>query len=138
MTKKEVDPNNLSDQEPIRIRRIVGWSIIGFIAVIGLSIALSFYFVPRPGGGGFFHNPFFFPYHFSWLGVIFLIFLALLVVRWFFFWPGRGRVGERDYHSHQQQQRPDAVSIVKERYAKGEITKEQFEQMMRDLRQEGG
>jgi putative membrane protein len=32
----------------------------------------------------------------------------------------------------------DAASIVRERYAKGEITKEQFEQMLRDLRQESG
>jgi uncharacterized membrane protein len=30
-----------------------------------------------------------------------------------------------------------AASIVKGRYAKGEITKEQFEQMMHDLQQEG-
>jgi putative membrane protein len=134
----EVDPNNMSDQEPIRIRRIVGWGIIGLIAVIGLSIALSFYFAPR-SEGGFFHHPFFFPFHFSWLGVIFLIFLAFLVARWLFFWPGGERGGgEVGYHSGQQQQRPDAASIVKERYAKGEITREQFEQMMRDLRQERG
>jgi putative membrane protein len=135
----EADPNNMSDQEPIRIRRIVGWSIIGLIAAIGLSIALSFYFVSRPEGG-FFQYPFFFPFHFSWLGVFFLIFLAFLVARWLFFWPWRERGGgEGGYHSGRQQQRPDAASIVKERYAKGEITREQFEQMLRDLqRQEGG
>jgi putative membrane protein len=134
----EVDPNNMSDQESNRIRRIVGWSIIGLIAVIGLSIALSFYFAPRPGGG-LFHYPFFFPFHFGWLGVIFLIFLMFLVARWLFFWPGRERGGgEGGYHSHQHQQRPDAASIVKERYAKGEITREQFEQMIRDLRQQEG
>ena len=133
----EVDPNNMSDQESNRIRTIVGWSMIGLIAVIGLSIALSFYFAPRPGGG-LFHYPFFFPFHFGWLGVILLIFLMFLVARWLFFWPGRERGGEGGYHSHQHQQRPDAASIVKERYAKGEITREQFEQMIRDLRQQEG
>jgi putative membrane protein len=137
MTKMEVDPNNMSDQESIRIRRIVGWSIIGLIAVIGLSIALSLYFAPRPGGG-FFHHPFFFPIHFGWLGVILLIFLVFLVARWLFFWPWGEREREERYYSHQHQQRPDAASIVKERYAKGEITREQFEQMMRDLRQQEG
>jgi putative membrane protein len=137
MTKMEVDPNNMSDQESIRIRRIVGWSIIGLIAVIGLSIALSLYFAPRPGGG-FFHHSFFIPFHFGWLGVIFLIFLVFLVARWLFFWPWREREREGRYYSNQQQQRPDAASIVKERYAKGEITREQFEQMMRDLRQQEG
>jgi len=29
----------------------------------------------------------------------------------------------------------DAREILRERYAKGEITKEQFEQMMRDLKE---
>jgi putative membrane protein len=60
-----------------------------------------------------------------------------LVARWFF-WPWRGGGGGGGYYSYPHQQRVDAESIVRERYAKGEITKEQFEQMLRDLRQEGG
>lgn len=126
----------MSEQESNRIRRIVGWGIIGLIAVIGLSIALSLYLAPwRPGEG--FGYPFFFPFHFGWLGAVFLIFIVFLVARWFL-WPWRvgGRGG---YYSYpQQQQRPDAASIVRDRYAKGEITKEQFEQMLRDLRQQEG
>ena len=124
----------MSIQESNRIRRIVGWGIIGLIAVVGLSIALSLYFAPRPLGG-FFHYPFFFSFHFGWLGAIFLIFIVFMITRWFF-GPWRGRGGEEGYYSYQHQQRPDAVLIVRERYAKGEITKEQFEQMMRDLGQE--
>ena len=37
----------MSEQESNRIRRIVGWGIIGLIAVMGLSIALS---ILLPGG----------------------------------------------------------------------------------------
>jgi putative membrane protein len=121
----------MSEQESNRIRRIVGLGIIGLIVVIGLSIALSHYFAPwRPGG---FDYPFvFFPFHFGWLGAIFLIFIVLLVAKWFF-WPRRG-----EYYSYPHQQRADPASIVRERYAKGEISREQFEQMLRDLRQEDG
>ena len=123
----------MSNQESNRIRRIVGWGIIGLIAVIGISIALSLYFVSwRPGG---FYYPFFFPFHFGWLGGIFLIFIVFWIARWFFGPWGGGGGG---YYSYPHQQRADAASIVRERYAKGEITKEQFEQMMRDLKQEGG
>jgi putative membrane protein len=114
----------MSDQESTRIRRIIGWGIIGLIAVIGISIALSFYFVPRPPGYSYY--PFFFPFNFGWLGAIFLIFIVFWIARWFF-WPWRG-----GYYSYRYQSR-NAESILKERYAKGEITKEQFEQMMRDL-----
>jgi putative membrane protein len=98
------------------------------IVVIGLSIVLSFYFTPRPLGASYYP---FFPFHFGWLGGIFLIFIAFWVAKWLI-WPWRG-----GYYSYPHQQRADAASIVKERYAKGEITKEQFEQMLRDLRQEG-
>jgi putative membrane protein len=136
----------MTNQESNSTRPIVRWGIIaGVLVVIGLSIALSvYYFAPwRLGARGDLDYPFFsssssFPlFHFGWLGIILLIFLLFLVVRWLFFWPWRER-GEGGYYSGRQQQRPDAASIVKERYAKGEITREQFEQMMRDLRQEGG
>lgn len=113
----------MSHQESNRIRRIVGWGIIGLIVVIGVSIALSFYFGPRPMG-------YFFPFSFGWLGAIFLIFIIFWIAKWFF-WPWRG-----GYYSYRYQH--NAESIVKERYAKGEITKEQFEQMMRDLEQARG
>jgi putative membrane protein len=118
----------MSEQESNHIRRIVGWGIVGLIVVIGLSIVLSFYFAPRPPGASYYP---FFPFHFGWLGGIFLIFIVFWVAKWLI-WPWRG-----GYYSYPHHQRADAASIVKERYAKGEITKEQFEQMLRDLRQEG-
>jgi putative membrane protein len=127
----------MSEQESNRIRRIIGWGIIGLVVVIGLSIALSFYYsaLLRPGS---FDYPFFFPrFQFGWLGAIFLIFIVFLIARWFLFWPWRGR-REGGYYSYPYEQRPNAASIVKERYAKGEITREQFEQMMRDLQQQEG
>ena len=122
----------MSEQEPNRIRRIVGWGIIGLIAVIGLSIALSVYFASWRSPG-FFHYPFFFPFHLGGIGAIFLILIVFLVARRFF---GPRRGGEDGYYSYLQQQKVDGASIVKERHAKGEITKEQFEQMLDDLRQE--
>lgn len=107
----------MSDPRSNRVRQIAGWGIVGLVAVIAISIALSFYFAP--GGRGFF-----FPFHFGWLGGIFLIFIAFWIARWFL-WPWRG-----GYYRYEHR---TAESILKERYAKGEITKEQFDQMMRDL-----
>ncbi|UVS70033.1 SHOCT domain-containing protein [Nitrososphaera viennensis] len=116
------------NQDSNRIRRIVGWGMIGLIAAIGIAIVLSFYLAPRPPGAFYF-----FPFHFGWLGGIFLIFIVFWIARWLL-WPWRG--GRGYYYAYPYQQRADAVSIVRERYAKGEITKEQFEQMLRDLRQQ--
>jgi putative membrane protein len=114
----------LSDQESNRVRRIVAWGIVGLIVVIGVSIALSFYYVPTRLGHSYYP---FLPFHFGWPGGIFLILIVFLVARWFF-WPWRAVY--RYPHS-------SAESILKERYAKGEITREQFEQMMHDIEHKG-
>jgi putative membrane protein len=120
----------MSEQESNRIRRIMGWGIVGLIAVIGLSVALSLYFVPQRLAS--FHYPFFFfPFHFGGLGAIFLILTVFFIVRRFFR-PWR----EDGYYLYPHEQAVDATSIIRESYSKGEITKEQFEQMLRDLRQE--
>jgi len=124
----------MSDQESNRIRRIVGWGIIGLIGVIGVSIVLSLFLASRPLGG--FYHPFFFPFHFGWVGGILLIFLVFWIARWFF-WPwrgGSGGGGSYPYTHHEQ--RANAETIVRESYAKGEITKEQYEQMLHDLQQD--
>ncbi len=119
----------MSNQESNRIRRIIGWSMVELLAVIGVSIALSFYLAHRPQGA--FYYPFFFPFHFGWLGGIFLAFLIFLVLRWLFWpWIWNYRADSR--------YRDDAQKILRERYVKGEITKEQFEQIMHDLERAGG
>ena len=58
---------------------------------------------------------------FFWL--LFLLVVAVVVVRLL-----RGH----DYHTDHNH-RTDPLDIAKERYAKGEITKEQFEQLKKDL-----
>lgn len=74
--------------------------------------------------GGFVH-PWFFLGILFWL-VPLLVFglIVFLFARWAFKPDGRG---------NRQPSGSQAVAILEERYAKGEITKEQFVQMKRDL-----
>jgi len=55
---------------------------------------------------------------------LFLAIGALVIVRLL-----KGHDHYSGYHSH----RTDPVDIAKERYAKGEITKDEFEQLKKDL-----
>ena len=55
-----------------------------------------------------------------------MIFLVFWIARRFFFSGRREGWYRYEYKS--------AESILKERYVRGEITKEQFEEMMRDLK----
>lgn len=60
-------------------------------------------------------------------GFLFLLFFLFLGVRWFFRPWGRGW-GHPDWRY-----RFDAIEILRRRYARGEVSREEFESMKRDL-----
>jgi len=111
-------------------RRWIGWGFAFLLIVIGVSIATSviLFALRTPGtGAGFFP---FFPFGFGWIFFL-LFFLFFWGMRWWggwgWGWYGRG--------GHSWRYGDDAHAILRTRYARGEITKDQFDQMMRDLEQ---
>lgn len=123
----------MNDEGWKRMRGFIAWGILGLIILVGVSIVASLVFFGSRSYGTF--HPFFpgylFPFHFGWLGGIFLLFVVFFVARWVL-WPRREGNSLRSYSQYYDD---DAQKILRERYAKGEITKEQFEQMMLDLKQ---
>jgi putative membrane protein len=95
------------------------WYGLGAMFVlIGVAIILAIYYGRTTPEG--------YPYGFGWLwGFIWIPFAFF----WIFGWGWRG------YRYRRYRYDDGAYQILRERYARGEITKEQFEQMMRDLEQ---
>jgi putative membrane protein len=95
-------------------------SILFFASIMRFGFfSRSYYGMPMMGGGG---------WVFGLLGFIFICFLVFMVIR-FVSW---GSMGHRRSYRWSN---VDAEEILRQRYAKGEITKEQFDQMLRDLRE---
>ena len=97
-------------------------------ALAATVIAASFYFkAASPQAYGWW------PWApFGWFFFIPLLFVAFFALR--FFWWGRwGGWGGRGWYY----QGDSAMQLLRERFARGEITKEQFEQMRKDLAQTG-
>jgi putative membrane protein len=63
-----------------------------------------------------------------WFGWIFWIILIVLVV-----WLIVNQSNKSKQNFQPQQQTESALEILKKRYAKGEISKEQYEQMKKDI-----
>ena len=110
--------------------------MLAILIVIIVGFALSFAFfiagpMPgMPGMRGFYYRPFFFP--FGLLFGIFLLFIIFGVLRWVFMPWGWGWGYRRRYWRYRDQ----SYYILRERYARGEITKEQYQQMMQDLQKQ--
>ncbi|HZW55688.1 MAG TPA: SHOCT domain-containing protein [Nitrososphaerales archaeon] len=108
------------------------WIAIGALfLLIGVVALLSLIFGPSIFGATF-PRPylFFFPFpFFGFWSFLFVIFIIFLGVRWLFF-PWRRRYYGGGYYYPRYD---PALQTLRERYARGEITKEQFEQMLRDL-----
>jgi putative membrane protein len=98
--------------------------IIGIILVVGIAAAIFFFYGPAAVGTYPYYGWWWFP--FPWFFIIPVIFLAFFAFRWIF-WGGWG--GRWYYQQYQDR----ALEILKERFARGEITKEQFEQIAKDL-----
>ncbi len=110
--------------------RYFAWGALALLIFLGVVFFLSAFFIgPRPYVGTYY--PFFPFFGFRLIWGIFGFFFLFWIFRWVFWgwgwgWGWRGRYG-RYYDS--------AYYALRERYARGEITKEQFEQIIRDLEQ---
>lgn len=94
--------------------------LIGIGLFSGLLALPGYAFAP-----GYYYAPMFFP--FGWLWIFFGLFLVFGIFR-MLLWPWRWGYRRRYWDNYDSSHR-----ILRERYAKGEITKEQYEQMSRDL-----
>lgn len=74
----------------------------------------------------YFYNDYYSPFHF-FLGPVFMTIVWGLII-----WGIVSLV--RHFSGNSVNKNKDAIDILKERYAKGEITREQFELMKKDIK----
>jgi uncharacterized membrane protein len=108
----------------------IAFGVLALLFIVGASFLLFGLFVARPFPGPGFP---YFPFGIFW--AFLLVFFVFGIVRWAFWgwgwgWRRRGYYG-RYYWRYDQ-----AHQILRERYARGEITKDQVDQMTRDLDQQ--
>lgn len=113
----------------------MGWVIGGLVILLlaGLLVVTLLYGL---AGRPFTYYPFpFFFFPFGFLSFFFVIFFVVRALFWGFGWGWGWRGGySRGYWRGQGYYYGDATEILRQRYARGEINKEQFDQMMRDLK----
>jgi uncharacterized membrane protein len=100
------------------------WSFLWvsvFLGVIGIILIANLVFRPL----GYFPR---YSFSFGWIWIPFAFFFLFFAIR-LFFWPW-GWGYEPGYSTSD-----DAYYILRERFARGEITRERFEQMSRDLQE---
>ena len=123
------------DDRHLRARNGFVWAIVA-LAVLAvlffLGVAAVHYYYPTtmPYSGYPWFGWWFFPF-----GFIFFLIFIFFIFRVLFWGLGGGRGWRRRYGYGYGYGYGDAREILRQRYARGEITKDQFDQMNRDLEQ---
>jgi putative membrane protein len=119
--------------QPQERRSGIHWLWVG-LAVMFILIGVGVFISSITRTSPTYSPPFMmqFPFGFGWIWPIFGIIFFVWIFGWAFswvWWPSRRYYRRRYWYGD------DAREILRQRYARGEITKDQFEQMMRDLEQ---
>ena len=125
------------DDRHLRARNPFLWVIVAIAAlavVLFVGMALFHYYYPAGMPYNGYGSPWlgwaYFPF-----GIFFFLFFLFIILR-FAFWGWWGGWGwRRRYWYGFGYGYGDAHEILRQRYVRGEISKEQFEQMTRDLEQ---
>ena len=124
----------INETDRHRTRRVVSIGFVAFLVLIGVAIAVTavFYALRSPTTP----YPFYPFFGFGWFFGLFFLFFLFWGFRWWMWGGGWGRRWRYGYGPWGSWGYGDSAhTILRERYARGEITKDQFEQMMRDLEQ---
>ena len=104
--------------------------ILGIVAVLAIATVAFFFYRPAMPVAYPWYGWWWFPFPFFFIfPIIFLVFFGLRWIFWGGWWGGWGRGWYYGPHGDP------ALEILKERFARGELTKEQFDQMVKDLEQ---
>jgi putative membrane protein len=118
-------------------RRPYRWIFLALAVVVVVVLVVLLLVVLFPSTFGYStSHPFGFG-PFGFFGAFFLIFIVIMIVSIVLriaMWGSRGR----GYRQGGGGRRYGAFAIARERYAKGEITREQYDQIMQDLQRRPG
>jgi putative membrane protein len=117
----------------------IKWFLVPVLIVIVIAAALTgLYLYFNNTSPSTYYGPHYFGrwpgwpfFGFGWLFIPLILFLIFFGLRWFV-WGGCGWARGCWYH---RQHYDPALEILRERFARGEITKEQFDDMLRNLRE---
>jgi len=128
--RRKTTQTNYGEQH-LRRGSLFGWAVLAVVilAIVSFFAVIAIRGYPSEPMTTYNGYPVFGWWLFFPFGIFFIFFVLFFVSR-FIFWPWGWGWRRRFWYGYGY---GDAHEILRQRYARGEITKEQFDQMTRDL-----